>query len=342
MTIELSLKSVKDDQRVRPTTLHTVINAIRNGLVAQQIYDLRQATANGDSEEAKEIKLSLPCFYCTRYADEYGGASKYQQSTHTGIMVFDVDKISIETANQYKQCVIDSALKPYITAVFISPSGGLKILIKTTYDEYHDNTEDAHDFYKYAYGKLCELLIKTGIDGEKADAQTNNFNRTTFISHDPDLFYEPDAKRLPITRFYDQWRKETEKERQRLAEQLEKDRVFRQHAQYDESLARSDVDLYLHNTTAAMRSGNRHDLTFKIVAYVYNVGLSEHDAANYLYTLKHQGHYTETQSPERFARDAWRSLSRKPRPLNTQYYKFDINDRLGRKNALTALFATIK
>ena len=281
-------------------SLETVINCIRTGGLElnARINSIRQLKAEGRNAEAKAIKDNLPVMLMGEYKDLNGGFAQDKAMAHNGIMVIDVDGIAMSTAEELRQLVMSSPLGPYLAFTFLSPSGGLKVGIKTDY-RIQDN-----EHYKFMYKKMMKAFIKVGIPAEKADGSTCNFNRLTYLSHDPDATFNPKPSTLSLKRWQEEYDAMAAKE-QRL---MELRRVASQSGSYNERRARVYCDKAVDAIISGMGSGSRHNGAFRICMTAFKCGLTVEGATDYLMLAKSRGQYTESMSPRAKALDAYKSF----------------------------------
>lgn len=131
----------------------------------------------------KDIKSSLPAFWCGDYKDN---KRKNENLISTDMMIFDFDKIDEDKLKDWKDRII-TKLKPLLC--FISPSGnGLKVIIKLESSIKNcDDFKSTYDYYKEKFNKK----------GLKAD-NTSDPVRLCFLSYDIDCYYNPDCLLYPL------------------------------------------------------------------------------------------------------------------------------------------------
>ncbi|WP_421386768.1 BT4734/BF3469 family protein [Aeromonas veronii] len=280
-------------------SLEAVINCIRAGGLEldARINSIRQLKAEGRNAEAKAIKDNLPVMLMGEYEDLNGGFAQDKAMAHNGIMVIDVDGIAMSTAEELRQLVLTSPLGPCIAFTFLSPSGGLKVGIKTDY-----RVQD-QEHYKFMYKKMVQGFVKVGIPAEKADGSTCNFNRLTYLSYDPDATFNPKPHVLALGRWQAEYDAIAAKE-QRVREQR---RIASQTGTYNERSARAYADKAVDSIISRMCAGGRHDEVYIICMVAFRCGLGIEGATDYLLIAKARGQYTESMSPRAKALDAYKS-----------------------------------
>ncbi|WP_421203716.1 BT4734/BF3469 family protein [Aeromonas sp. 602658] len=281
-------------------SLETIINCIRAGGLGldTRIESIRQLKAEDRKKEADVIKDNLPAMLMGAYEDLHGGFAQDKAMAHNGIMVIDVDGITISTAEELRHLVMNSPLHKYIAFTFISPSGGLKVGVMTDYRIQNN------EHYKFMYKKMVKEFIKVGIPADNTDGSTCNFNRLTYLSYDPDATFNPKPSTLSLKRWQAEFDAIAANE-QRLMEQR---RIASQSGSYNEHRARAYCDKAVDAIIAGLGAGNRHNGAFKICMTAFKCGLTVEDAADYLMLAKSRGQYTESISPRAKAIDAYKSF----------------------------------
>lgn len=281
-------------------TLESIINCIRAGGVNldTRIDTIRQLKSEGRKDDADTIKRTLPGIYMGVYEDLTVGTAQDKAMAHNGIMVMDVDNIGQAVAEELRQLILNSPIGKYIAFTFISPSGGLKVGLMTDY------RKQEPEWYKFAYKKMLKLFVKLGAPEPDLDGSTCNFNRLTYLSHDPNATFNPKPSVLTLGR----WREGFDAiavNEQRLMEQR---RIASQNGTHNERRARAYCDKAVDAIIAGMCAGNRHNGVFKICMTVFKSGLSVEDATDYLIRAKARGHYTESMTPRAKAMDVYKSF----------------------------------
>ncbi|MCE6987465.1 BT4734/BF3469 family protein [Dyadobacter sp. CY323] len=162
-------------------TLPQVIDWIRDGQYSQQVADVRKA---GSKKEAEFYKKQLD--FVTFSGIFSPSRLEASLVSHSGLMAIDFD-------NNPDPVMLKLQLQtdPYVTAVFLSPSGkGVKAVIKVKDSARHKET---HADVAYYFNNVYRLT-----DKEKVDLSGSDTTRACFISHDPDVYYNPDSKPYAI------------------------------------------------------------------------------------------------------------------------------------------------
>ncbi len=163
-------------------TVAHVANAIKRGEtkrlnLKKNIEDIRQFKADGKKENADRIKMGLPAVTFQGTFDATRKADNIAQYNHCVILDFD----HIEDIDKVKQ-IISECQNTHLA--FTSPSGdGLKVLVKVDSElEYHLQAfQQVVNFYE-------ELT------GAEIDQSGKDVARLTFLSYDPELYYNPDSE----------------------------------------------------------------------------------------------------------------------------------------------------
>ncbi|CAJ1922055.1 hypothetical protein IIDPJIOB_04293 [Aeromonas veronii] len=298
--MKITSKEHNDSKVMSVHSLETVINCIRVGGLglSVSINSIRQLKAEGRKVEADAIKNTLPGIYMGVYEDLTAGAAQDKAMAHNGIMVMDVDNIGQTVAEELRQLILTSRVGKYVAFTFISPSGGLKIGIKTDYQK-HDP-----EWHKHCYKKVFELFVKLGAPEAKLDGKTCNFNRLTYLSHDPDATFNPKPSVMRLGSGREAFDAIAAKE-QRLMEQR---RMASQSGSYNERRARAYADKAVDSIISGMCAGGRHDEVYHICMVAFRCGLGVEGATDYLLRAKSRGQYTESMSPRAKALDAYKSF----------------------------------
>lgn len=159
--------------------LSAILLDIRNGSYKDTIDIIRAARDSGDEAKVSRFKAQLPCF--TPSGTFKGGRTLRHLSVYNQLIVLDVDKL--EDAKLEKVRNLAMACE-YTMVCFTSPSGkGLKILIKTNAES---NT------HKECFDELANYYKNTL--GVPIDKSGSDVPRLCYVSYDPDLYENNDAK----------------------------------------------------------------------------------------------------------------------------------------------------
>lgn len=170
------LKRVK---AIKEMDILEVFYSIKEGKYSKIVAYLRSLSIDKYKEERI---LKLPCFSISTTFK--GSRSNENATEHNGIIGVDIDDID------NPEEVIDKLKKDeYILCMFISPSGrGVKVFYLT------EATIETHSLFINQCKKRCDEL--TGI---VSDSQVKDISRVCFVSDDPELYLNEDARVLKYT-----------------------------------------------------------------------------------------------------------------------------------------------
>lgn len=174
-------KDFKDVSNPRYTTVSDALDRIKKGGRGGSVKGIVEKIRNpDDTTEVDELKKSLPCILFGGVADK-AVKDKWDRDSyrmdesvtqHSGCFVLDFDNVTNPT--QKKQQLAND---PYILAAFLSPSMGVKALVKCP------PSLDNHGLYYNAIlSRYPEL-----------DPSSKNISRLCFASYDPDIYINWDC-----------------------------------------------------------------------------------------------------------------------------------------------------
>lgn len=148
-----------------------------------KVDKIRQFIKEGKKEEAQSLKKQMPFFTPSGVFD--GKRNKESLTEYSKIVCLDFDKISpdafIPSLNKIEEL-------PYTSVCFKSPSGvGLKVFVKV--DSEAVDHEIAYEQVRAHYEEFV---------GIKADSLCKDITRACFMSYDPDLYENSEAKTFII------------------------------------------------------------------------------------------------------------------------------------------------
>ncbi|MBF0196854.1 MAG: hypothetical protein HQL32_04055 [Planctomycetes bacterium] len=163
--------------KVFPLLLDVVIEDIKHGTWQEAVDQIR---AEANKEKRRELKVKrLPYFVP---AGVFSVRNKHNLEKSSGAVTMDIDDISIKVAERIKKA---ESKKPETLAAFISPSGGLKLLIMVT----------PNDLTSESYLERWEA-VRLRFESEydiSVDASGKDPARACFVSYDPEVYYNPNA-----------------------------------------------------------------------------------------------------------------------------------------------------
>ena len=234
-------------------------------------------------EEKRKLPMIAPSGVFTYRNDNIDNLQEY-----SNIMVLDFDKFpNHEAANEFKQKLIQYADRLHIYAVWFSPSyKGLKVAML------HDNTN-----LEYHYNLFMQVRFKLYPNIEqydmKFDMKCGNLSRTCFLSHDPDVWLNPDREHLTPYHFvYDPQypnipprdyssKGYSSKEFKHTEEEIRQNKFF-QALWTDKQLMNYADKLWRKIYPDSYKDGNRHQSILSRAKWLCLYGVLFDDAVNYL------------------------------------------------------------
>jgi hypothetical protein len=156
------------------TTLEWIMGGIKDGRWAEEVAELRAASAEHGkkSERALSLKKRLPAVLWTGMFDTRANDGLVWYS---GLLCADVDDVQ-DRIDELKEIARSD---PHAAACFASPSGtGLKVIFRVLADHSRHS-----DNFATVRGHLASRY------GAAIDEQAKDLSRLCFVSHDPDAFW---------------------------------------------------------------------------------------------------------------------------------------------------------
>ena len=168
----------------------TVTTTIRGDYLRQKTEQYRRALAEGDKTQMKAIKTSCPAIVCQAVLE--GGRGKEHIRKYTGAFMADFDHVPKEKLAEAMKLIKDDK---HTLLAYVTISGeGLRVIARVdgevTYENYKAAWLTVNEYYK----KLIDLDY---------DAQCSSTTRMCGLAWDPDVRYNPLAKRLKINKALD-------------------------------------------------------------------------------------------------------------------------------------------
>ena len=177
----ISIVTSATHTQTTPTTLRTVLEAIRDGRWKDEVQGVRTAAADGDKKRAGELKKKLPA---ALFSGTFTVRSTAGLAKHSGLICADLDSLGADLNRVRNRIEAD----PHTLAVFLSPSGmGLKVLLRCNPLRHH------HESFSAARRHFRERF------GLKIDDACSDVSRLCFVSFDADLFARDDAPPIPYS-----------------------------------------------------------------------------------------------------------------------------------------------
>lgn len=167
-------------QVIRQLSLQEVAEIIQSNRLQDPVITLRNALKQQHFNSADTLKKQLPAVtFSAQY--NHGRKAEYMVQ-YNRLFVLDIDNIA--NPKGLKELLKQD---PYVKLCFISPSGnGVKIIVET-----ENKTEQHADTFQQLknYFELCFPIC--------IDPSGKDIGRLCFLSHDPEIYYNPDAKIFP-------------------------------------------------------------------------------------------------------------------------------------------------
>jgi len=178
--LTLSWVESATETETKDCTLKQVIAAIRSDIFAKQMAAIR---CEPDKDKRSDLKKDLPAVI---FSGRFSKRSKKDIVEHSGLICLDFDNVPDPQATK-------DLISPdeYVVACFISPSGnGLKVLLKVP-----PPTEEIADWHEHIFRQAADYFAAYDLPADKSG---KDVSRLCFLSHDPNLYFNPDAYELPI------------------------------------------------------------------------------------------------------------------------------------------------
>jgi hypothetical protein len=159
--------------------IYEIIKRSPNDVLIQTIRNLK---AENDIKY-RELKLNLPII--TPHVESSGrklAGVEFDKNfkSFTQLMYFDID--NVQNAQEEKQRIINQ-YKDFVTIVCISPSGaGISILVQVE-----------NELTKENFNPIWNSIRTNEFADENIDVKANGIARSMFLSHDPDVYFNPEV-----------------------------------------------------------------------------------------------------------------------------------------------------
>ncbi len=175
--ITFSMFRACNDSHSRKTiTLPEFIELVRGDKYRKQIETLRQLLASDQKEEYDKLKRKLPG---VTPSGVFEIRRKDSPHTHSGLLCLDFDHCGGNVKTGLSS-------DPHTLAAFLSPSGeGVKVFVKIDPAKHCESFRYAQRYYREQF----DIWV---------DQQCSDFTRLCFVSHDPEVFFRPEAVSLPF------------------------------------------------------------------------------------------------------------------------------------------------
>ena len=156
--------------------VEAVFSGIKNGRWKKEILELRES-------KNEKLKSLLPAATFSGTFIEKRKSSNLSQ--YSGLVTIDIDDKREAKIKKLKKMLSED---PFIFAAFISPRGGIKVLVRVDSGAEHHKT--------HAYLQIKEW-IENNYDVE-VDKSGSDTSRLCYVSYDPDLHYNPNSQMYTI------------------------------------------------------------------------------------------------------------------------------------------------
>jgi hypothetical protein len=168
------------NQPVERITLEELVEKIKQG--SPEIIKYRERIA-GSGKFAGVFKKQIPAFAASALFEN--GIKPENIVEYTQLLMLDLDKIGIEGVQETKNALSQD---PHVLLCAVSPTkNGLKVLIKV------DSTLVSHE---KAYKQVLEYFEEKF--KVRFDPACKNVNRLCFLTHDPEVYYNPNAEEFHV------------------------------------------------------------------------------------------------------------------------------------------------
>ncbi len=157
-------------------SIANLLRDIRAGRYAASVTSLRNLRAV-DAKAYDQKKTELPAFTMSGTA-----ATRKEPLIHSGFIQVDLDDLGESLPTVRDKVMRD----PHIAFGFVSPSGdGLKLGLRIDCDRHAESFAAAQVYFRDTFEVAIDKRVKDRL-------------RLCFVSHDPDLWTNPDAAVLPV------------------------------------------------------------------------------------------------------------------------------------------------
>ncbi len=181
---QLTLLSSVENAHSKTTTtitLESVLHDIHSGRYENQIEQVRAAYKQGGKKAAGPLKGKLPAILFSGLFNERNDGGIQQ---HSGILVADLDELEDRIPELRDRLAEDR----HVLFVFLSPTGsGLKVGFRVPADAQR---------HADSFAAVAAHVVET--HGETIDPACKNLSRLCFVSHDPNIRINRNAKELPV------------------------------------------------------------------------------------------------------------------------------------------------
>ncbi len=183
----------------KQTTLKKAIEFIKSDKLKKHIENLRN-----EPNKAKRQQYKFDNLPCLIFQGLFGYRNNENLIKPSGMAIMDIDAYDTDLKPIFEQLKEN----PHIVAIFKSPSGGLKFVVRIPLVE-NDKK------YKIVYDQLLEAY---SIYSPKTDISNKDIARLCFFSYDKDIYVNYDAKEFIVD-----WNKKKEEKQSLITQNKERD-----------------------------------------------------------------------------------------------------------------------
>lgn len=178
--------NVRKPREFEEIPLKRALFRIKNGKYKDDIEAARLDLQNGDVEEYKLKKNSLPAFAFHGTFEDRVVNSNFNQSS--GLVHFDIDNLSVKKMSNTRKALSEDQHTAFL---FTSPSGkGLKGAVRVDPNLITDDLT-----FKKAFTQISDYWSDKGIT---FDPSCKDVRRLSFASYDPEIYYNRDPEVFPL------------------------------------------------------------------------------------------------------------------------------------------------
>lgn len=301
-------------------SIESIVELLKSDAMKHKIEKYRSLSGF----ERKRFKNTLPCF---QYGGSFTGRSMHDIIDASGFMILDWDDYSaphvLDFIEQHQTSIAEfrnrfiAELKqnPSILFAFVSPSGGIKYLIKTDcFSKQNDHYKIAYEYVRQQHMNDLSKALDIKIE---LDTATKDISRLCFLSYDKDVYFNPECTTLSIIEDVKDCIERNDKEQQRLIRKAERDRkaIEQRGLSIDEEkqehFKQSAINFYLEKSNF---KGQRHQGIFTLCMQLYSLEYNINQVTQVLEQLKRTSAYTEELTPRNKALDIFKTYQLKPQP----------------------------
>lgn len=264
-------------------TEEEIVSTIGSSKYQFMIEDIRRSFQEQGEKVANEKKKELPSV--TFSASYRGGRSNATLIRYQGYIVIDIDH-----QNQEELIRILSLARgcEHTRIAFISPKGmGLKIVVRVCRPDgtLPETIQEIEDFHTAAYNKIASFYAR--LCEVEIDTSGQDVGRTCLFSHDPNIYFNPDASAFIVDQppiFYKSQKKKkvSEKKKQEIAQgshPMSEETALNYHSSHAALMVTLN---YYHNKSEKYIIGNRNNYLHHLSCTYNRHGIPEEEAAAFI------------------------------------------------------------